>query len=337
MAFLGRRALLCGAALLITLAMSSMASASPDGTVVLAEGSTALRWVELAQASAETVTARLGRPIVAAKRIPIPGGKSFKTCFQESFDTCGRKLLAKGTTEPVRSVLVLGITEDTQNTSSIVLTGWLVETRGGSTVVSDRRFCERCTEASFEALVEELTTQILRVNGSGLTTKIRVESVPEGAEVQVDNVLIGVTPVETSTSPGPHTISLRKDGYQVAVRQVEAITDETKSVTVTLEESRRKGLGLAPWKWASLGAGVALVAWGGVELLRYEPEVKDGETQPQHRDTRLVGGLLLGGGVVLVGTSVVLFILDARRPPPVQAGVAWDGGGNFTLTMTGRF
>jgi hypothetical protein len=131
-------------------------------------------------------------------------------------------------------------------------------------------------------------------------------------------------------------VTLRRDGYKLAIREVQAVRDETKVVSLTLEPSRERGLGLAPWKWSALGAGAGLVAWGIVEWRRHDPEVQDGHRQPRYRDTRLRSGLLFAGGVALIATGVVLFVVDAKKKPSVDVGMSFgpSGGG---VTLAGEF
>jgi hypothetical protein len=237
----------------------------------------------------------------------------------------------------VKHVLVLNVAVDPKNAETIIVTAWLSDGRNGTSLAVEQRYCERCSRSAFEPIVDELAVKALRaVNGSIVTTKIRVESVPEGGEVQVDNVPIGVTPLETSVPPGPHTVTVQKAGYKLAIREVQAMRDETKQVAVVLEPLAKRGLGLAPWKWGTLAAGAGLAVWGGIELSRHDPEVQDGHRQARYRDTRLLSGLLLGGGVALIGTSVVLFVLDAKKKPAVDAGITFGPSGG-SLTLSGEF
>jgi len=65
---------------------------------------------------------------------------------------------------------------------------------------------------------------------SPATGSIRVSSVPAHADVYLDSVLVGTTPMTvTGVSPGAHTLALKKDGYQ----------DYTTSVTITDGETLR--------------------------------------------------------------------------------------------------
>jgi hypothetical protein len=63
-----------------------------------------------------------------------------------------------------------------------------------------------------------------------------VISVPEGAQVLVDDVLVGETPFSSSTlSSGPHTLVLRKEGWLSQTRELEVVPHRVIEIRVDLQ------------------------------------------------------------------------------------------------------
>jgi hypothetical protein len=66
---------------------------------------------------------------------------------------------------------------------------------------------------------------------------LAVRSVPEGAEVRVDGVLQGTTPVDLTGVPaGTHTLELRKAGYATVNESIEIEAGTTTEIARELEE-----------------------------------------------------------------------------------------------------
>ncbi|MDD1661977.1 MAG: PEGA domain-containing protein [Methanomicrobiales archaeon] len=69
-------------------------------------------------------------------------------------------------------------------------------------------------------------------SGTGFIT---VSSNPPGAQVSLDGVPSGTTPVTIDSSPGPHTLSLTMDGYRDYITIVSLAAGTTTPVDVVLE------------------------------------------------------------------------------------------------------
>ena len=75
---------------------------------------------------------------------------------------------------------------------------------------------------------------------------LRVLSTPSGANVQLDGVSIGTTPLTRSgVSPGAHTVNVSKLGYQPEARSVAIQADQTTTVDLTLTLVPQPDLDLA--------------------------------------------------------------------------------------------
>jgi hypothetical protein len=66
-----------------------------------------------------------------------------------------------------------------------------------------------------------------------------VLSVPEGAEVLVDEVLVGETPFASSSlGSGSHTVQVRKAGWVAQVREVEVVPHRVVELKFALQPTR---------------------------------------------------------------------------------------------------
>jgi hypothetical protein len=61
-------------------------------------------------------------------------------------------------------------------------------------------------------------------------------SVPEGAEILLDNVLVGMTPSRLTIAAGPHRIIFRKRGFKDYERQFSALKDSDLTVSAEMEK-----------------------------------------------------------------------------------------------------
>jgi hypothetical protein len=136
-------------------------------------------------------------------------------------------------------------------------------------VVVRQRFCEQCADDRLVEASTELVQQILRnvAVRSGRTVVV-IKSNPTGAEIELDGTPMGATEASYGTYPGKHQVVLRKDGYVAETRELVVDEGKTAELSVTLQ------------------------------LLN------PGTTRPpEEAPSRLVPGLAIGGGAVLVAFS----------------------------------
>ncbi len=67
------------------------------------------------------------------------------------------------------------------------------------------------------------------------STTLRVETLPSGAKVLLDDVEIGTSPLETGIEPGKHRLSLRREGYRKAERTLSCPTGQLTSFSLELQ------------------------------------------------------------------------------------------------------
>ena len=57
--------------------------------------------------------------------------------------------------------------------------------------------------------------------------ELNFQNKPEGAEIFIDGKMVGISPVKTIVSPGPHEILIRKELYEDYVAKIDVVSDQT--------------------------------------------------------------------------------------------------------------
>jgi hypothetical protein len=213
----------------------------------------------------------------------------------------------------------------------------------GGLVRRQERSCAVCTMNEANDLMSALATSIFEDRKPEKVT-LTVESVPSGAQVQVDGAPLGAAPVQTEVEPGDHTVRAELSGRASAE---EKVTIEAGS------QGRRLSLALpmlrsdppadraspsrfGAWKWVTVGGGVAALA-GGVALIAINGTLTDcpgdGTNCPSKYQTIAPGVVLVGAGLALGGLAVYMFMNDAQAP--AAALVPLPGGA--AAVVRGRF
>ncbi len=77
-----------------------------------------------------------------------------------------------------------------------------------------------------------------RATETACRARLSVSSTPPGAEVTVDGVSQGVTPLDLSLAPGTATVQLLRDGYAPVRRTVRLSCDQPTDLSLTLQDVR---------------------------------------------------------------------------------------------------
>ncbi len=112
----------------------------------------------------------------------------------------------------------------------------------------------------------QIEVELMAVSGV-----VHVTSVPDGAQVFVDGRFQGQTPAELELPDGEHSIRVRRQGYQEAIRTVRSAAGHQAEVEVRLEElspeddpshiyADPKAWYERPWTWLAIGGGTVAVA-----------------------------------------------------------------------------
>ena len=85
---------------------------------------------------------------------------------------------------------------------------------------------------------EGITTVFPSDNSTGRqgSSNLVLSSVPEGAEILLDNVLVGMTPSRITIVAGPHQVIFRKPGFKDYQRQFTALKNSDLTVSAEMEK-----------------------------------------------------------------------------------------------------
>jgi len=175
---------------------------------------------------------------------------------------------------------------------------------------------------NLEARLEEARQRGLRTPTTGT---LRVQSNLAGATVHVDGRDVGQTPLDVpmSLEPGEHDVTVEQDGYLPFRSQVdvEAGTDTTAYADLreATEYQAVRGTRIFTWIAAGLTAGAlgtsigfAIAAqgknseWQDMGSLPEDPLLEDA------RRYALISDVLLGAGIALAVTTVILYFIEGR-------------------------
>lgn len=177
----------------------------------------------------------------------------------------------------VRRMFIVGVERRSSDGKPMVVLTGKVLVPGERVVVVGERYCEQCAGDQLRAAAVELAERILRELAvrSG-RTKVIVTSSPAGAQISLDGDLVGVTDTSISTSPGTHKVILEKAGFISEKREI--FVEEGQTVTLS-EKLHPAGLGERP-------------------------------RPPPQRPSRLLPGLAIGAGAVLLVTGGLFIYFD---------------------------
>lgn len=185
-------------------------------------------------------------------------------------------------------------------------------------------------------LKARIPTLIVRLPSGLGDARVRIDGAPVGA------ALFG-TPIPLD--PGAHVVDVDAAGqapFSQRVELEERARDRVVDV-VLVPRAEDEPLGsrpsASPWPWITLGIGAASLAGAGVMYGLRASAISDldaacaparsqcpddkSDLHQRGKTYNLAGNVLLGVGVVALGTSVALFVLTpARSSPSASGGVA---------------
>lgn len=196
----------------------------------------------------------------------------------------------------------------------------------GREPIGMRRACEDCSAALMKSTLDEALDTVV---GAGKLEHGRVEihSKPEGMSVLLDNETVGVTPLEREVATGEHMIVLMHRGQKVGEKKLKVMADVTAEITVPVTVPVDDEMS----EHTSSRLVPGLVLGGGATALvagvvLYATSETDDGTKPTYRDTRPLGLGLAVGGIALAGVGAWLWI---------RAGHASESAPVATLTSSG--
>jgi hypothetical protein len=206
--------------------------------------------------------------------------------------------------------------------TSYDITMTMLETGGGTALSQVNERCNVCTFKEVEKTIADSSASLHKKALVFLAARsiLKVNSKPSGADVMLDGLPAGNTPMTQVVTPGRHTLEVTSKGLSSSSTFVDLEAGKVRTVNLNLVRggsAEQEGIvtfqDSAPrrrWKWLPwtvLGASAVLGGIGGGLLAMDGTETSD----PRYvHDTSTAGIALLSlGGVALV-TSAVIFLLD---------------------------
>jgi hypothetical protein len=190
------------------------------------------------------------------------------------------------------------------------------------------------------------------------TGKLHIRVSPLGASLTIDGMLTALNAHGLVVlTPGVHRIALSHAGYEQHAQDMNIVGGTTASVVVNLaktpevitivEPQTVQPVDFGAWPWVALGTGAALAGVGTYLVIDGAQDFNDEEGLPkaeaealieQGRTKQTVGYVGIGVGGALIGTAIILFLLESPGSAPASEGGArlelgpLPGGANATLT-----
>lgn len=251
---------------------------------------------------------------------------------------CLRRLrVSLGATLALRSTI-------TAQGRDYTLTIELVDTLTDAVTLTRAASCELCGLTELRALAAGEAARLLGevAVAERAAPLLVLTSLPTGAVVTVDDVPVGLTPLELPLAEGQRVLRLRLDGHFSEERAVVAVAGVEERVAVTLRripapvDRRGAGFGLVLGGLTAAMAGATLLAVDGQPRPRL---CADAASEPSghcgHRfDTDWAGTLALGVGAILTTTGIMILARQRRSAAAqrLRAGVGPTGFG-----LSGQF
>lgn len=205
-----------------------------------------------------------------------------------------------------------------------------VTLRVHATTGSETQTQTTCEICGFDEVADTVRTQ-----ANGIAAKLErldapgvlvITSEPSGAEILVDGVVVGETPLTYELAAGKHKLAIRKSGYATREQSIEVSGGAEERMMMALNEVREdegssRGLKIAGW--SLVGVGAAGVGAGAALLAIHHDPASGRCDDPANIDvnglcrwrytTRTPGiiGLAAGGAALLGGVG--LLVVDAKR------------------------
>jgi hypothetical protein len=214
----------------------------------------------------------------------------------------------------------------------------------GEPVVDSGEQCEICGHEELADRVGDVASALRRKLGLVVEPppRLRVLTRPDGSEVRIDGVVVGVTPLDLVVAAGEHEVVVQRPGFVAHQRRLRFVDGATETIAAELgpvvapaAAPKRR---LAPIGWAALAVGLAATAAGvGLIAVDERPIERDcsGENVDvaghcKWRHNTLAGGVVLtvtGIAAVAVGAALVAIDRQRGKRSPALARLRMHPGG----------
>ncbi len=221
----------------------------------------------------------------------------------------------------------------------------LVDVEENEVVASSEETCEVCGASEVGAVLDAQAAQF-RTKLEALIKEppmVVVNSDPKGALVTIDNVVVGVTPLERKVLPGEHVIRVSTDGFVPEERELVSVAGVRETVAVEMARTpqsirnRKLGVGFVASGVPILVGGIVTTA---LDIQFCHPDnmglaPDNAGNCPFLARTAVFGAPIIGVGAVLTTLGAVLLYRQKNRQKgkkSLRAGVSPTG-----VSLSGRF
>jgi len=295
--------------LALLLSTSQAQAVAGNGTGVVVTGESTLQ-PQLA-AQLEMWLTEHGHPLVSSP-LPPEAISTLIDCFVIEDETCARAIVEKRAKADTVIFARIEVSPGTNGMRDVMLVAYWFEK--GHEAITDRRFCEHCTDQNLRGAANDLIAALARAGAHGLG-RLNLKTTPSNARVLVDGQSVGVTPLSQELKPGPHAIAVELDGYAPQSREVVITSGESTPVDVPLTALQPRRVPVLP---ISLVAGGALAMVAGGILIAVDEDPSP--TGPLYINNTQPGGIALAAvGAVAAGVGIYLWLRDKDSGPTVSA------------------
>jgi hypothetical protein len=256
-----------------------------------------------------------GHQLVASP-LPPDAINTLVDCFVIEDEGCARGVIEKRS--KARAIVYARVDiaagGDLEKTVT-VLAYWFEK---GKPAVAERRFCQRCTEATLRKTADDVIAALAKAGDKGSGGTLKLTSTPAGASCKIDGRTIGKTPLDEPITAGPHEITVVTEHHQSETRFVTVKPGETAVVDVALTADKPAGARSKMLPLVAMGAGGALLVTGVIRIA--VDQDKGPDEPPTIHNTAPAGvGFALAGVAVAAGGYVWFRTISKREVAPVAA------------------
>lgn len=238
-------------------------------------------------------------------------------CFVLDDELCARKIVEKRSKAKAVVYARVDVQPGGDEGHTVTLFAYWFEK--GHPAVAERRYCERCTDEMLRTTADDLMVALVSAGQKDTLGHLKLTSMPAGARIRVDDIPIGVTPLDYDLPSGPHKVAIQHTGHQSEQRDVAIRHGETTTVDVPLVAEPTKPRSkktLLPL--GVMGVGGALVVTG---IIMVAIDQDPGPDQPfEIRNTGPSGvGIGIAGLAVGVGGYLWYRSMTKHESAPIAA------------------
>jgi hypothetical protein len=237
----------------------------------------------------------------------------------------------------VHQLFIVGVQNGQSATGApmVVITGKVIIAES-QTVVVRQRYCQQCADDKLVEASTDLVQQILRDLAVRLgSTVASLKSIPDGAQITLDQERLGATNASYGTYPGKHVVVLEKPGYVTESREFTIEQGKTAEILIPLRPATTpppkvetpQPSRLLPG--FAIGGGALVLAFSGYAV--YRGAYDDAQFSYERATPIAIATGVIGLGAI--GTGLYLL----WRGPAVSAPAVNVTAGGAVVGWSGAF